>query len=193
VRSVPTRRSSDLDLRGFALSAGGLSLAMFALSAIGSGLVPGLALAACALAGTGLMALYVRHAWRHPHPLLRMDLLRVPTYRISVLGGALFRIGTGATPFLLPLMLHLSFGLDPLESGLVSFSSLAGAIVMKTVALAILHRVGFRPVLLWNGLAAAVLLCGFGLCGADTLYALMVGVLLASGFLRSLQFTRINV
>lgn len=63
---------------------------------------------------------------------------------------------------------------------------------MKTVAPAILHRVGFRPVLLWNGLAASLLLCGFGLFRADTPYALMVGVLLASGFLRSLQFTSLN-
>src|SRR5690606_13775020 len=41
-------------------------------------------------------------------------------------------------------------------------------------------------------LVASLLLCGFGLFRADTPYALMVGVLLASGFLRSLQFTSIN-
>ncbi|MGA9524542.1 MAG: MFS transporter, partial [Myxococcaceae bacterium] len=51
---------------------------------------------------------YVRHVRQHPHPLLRLDLLRVPTYRAGVLGGSLFRIGIGATPFLLPLMLQLS-------------------------------------------------------------------------------------
>ena len=193
-RHIPELRQAvgPLDVRGFTLSAMGLSLAMFALSAIGSGLVPGVVLAACMLAGAGLFAAYVRHARRHPHPLLRMDLLRVPTYRIAVLGGSLFRIGIGATPFLLPLMLQLSFGLDPLESGLVTFTSTAGALVMKTVAPAILRRTGFRPVLVWNGLAASLMLCGFGLFRADTPYALMVGVLLASGFLRSLQFTSLN-
>ena len=193
-RHIPELRQAvgPLDVRGFALSAAGLSLAMFALSAIGRGLVPGAVLAACGLAGASLLALYVRHARSHPQPLLRLDLLRVPTFRASVLGGSLFRIGTGATPFLLPLMLQLSFGLDPLQSGLVTFTSTAGAMVMKTVAPAILHRVGFRPVLLWNGLAASLLLCGFGLFRADTPYALMVGVLLASGFLRSLQFTSLN-
>src|SRR5690606_34600924 len=181
-----------LDWRGFLLSAGGLALAMFGLSAIGRGLVPGVALAGAILLGTALLAAYVRHAARHPHPLLRLDLLRVPTYRAGVLGGSLFRIGIGATPFLLPLMLQLGFGLDPLESGLVTFTSTAGAMVMKVVAPRILRIFGFRPVLVWNGLLASLLLCGFGLFRADTPYALMVGVLLASGFLRSLQFTSIN-
>jgi EmrB/QacA subfamily drug resistance transporter len=193
-RHIPELRQAvgPLDVRGFLLSASGLALAMFGLSAIGRGLVPGAVLAACMLAGAGLLAGYVRHARTHPQPLLRLDLLRVPTFRTAVVGGSLFRIGIGATPFLLPLMLQLSFGLDPLESGLVTFTSTAGAMVMKVVAPRILHCFGFRPVLVWNGLAASLMLCGFGLFRADTPYLLMVGVLLASGFLRSLQFTSLN-
>jgi len=193
-RHIPMLRQpvGPLDWRGFLLSAGGLALAMFGLSAIGRGLVPGAAIAACVLVGAGLMAGYARHASRHPHPLLRLDLFKVPTFRAGVLGGSLFRIGIGATPFLLPLMLQLGFGLDPLQSGLVTFTSTAGAMFMKVVAPRIIHRFGFRPVLVWNGLLASLLLCGFGLFRADTPYALMVGVLLASGCFRSLQFTSIN-
>ncbi len=193
-RHIPMLRQpvEPLDWRGFLLSAGGLALAMFGLSAIGRGLVPGVALAGAILVGAALLGLYIRHALRHPHPLLRLDLLRVPTYRAGVLGGSLFRIGIGATPFLLPLMLQLGFGLDPLESGLVTFTSTAGAMLMKVLAPRILRGLGFRPVLVWNGLLASLLLCGFGLFRADTPYALMVGVLLTSGFLRSLQFTSIN-
>jgi Arabinose efflux permease len=193
-RYVPLLREpvAALDWRGFLLSAGGLALAMFGLSAVGRGLVPGAAIAACILAGAGLMAGYWRHARRHPHPLLGLDLLRVPTFRVGVLGGSLFRIGIGATPFLLPLMLQLGFGLNPLQSGLVTFTSTAGAMFMKFVAPAVLKRAGFRPVLVWNGLLASLLLCGFGLFRADTPYWLMVAVLLASGCFRSLQFTSLN-
>ncbi|HST45077.1 MAG TPA: MFS transporter [Luteimonas sp.] len=193
-RYIPELRQAvgPLDLRGFLLSSGGLALAMFGLSAIGRGLVPGIALAACMLAGAVLLAGYAWHARRHPRPLLRLDLLRIPTFRAAVLGGSLFRVGIGATPFLLPLMLQLGFGLDPLESGLVTFTSTAGAMVMKAIAPRVLKRFGFRRVLVWNGLVASLMLCGFGLFRADTPYALMVGVLLASGFLRSLQFTSIN-
>jgi len=193
-RFVPELRQpvGRMDWRGFALSAGGLGLAMFGLSAIGRGLVPGAAIAGVVLVGTGLMLGYVHHARTHPAPLLKLDLLRIPTFRTGVLGGSLFRIGIGATPFLLPLMLQLGFGLNPLESGLVTFTSTAGAMFMKVVAPRVLRQFGFRPVLVWNGQLASLLLCGFGLFRADTPYWLMVGVLLASGCFRSLQFTSIN-
>ena len=36
----------------------------------------------------------------------------------AILGGSNFRIGIGAIPFLLPLMLQLGFGLNPFQSGL---------------------------------------------------------------------------
>ena len=50
-------------------------------------------------------------------PLLDLDLLKVDTFFASVVGGFLYRIGVGAMPFLLPLMLQLGFGLNPLQSG----------------------------------------------------------------------------
>jgi EmrB/QacA subfamily drug resistance transporter len=181
-----------LDTRGFLLSSGGLALTMFGLSAIGRGLVPAVGVAACMGLGVALMLGYGWHARRTPQPLLGLDLFKVTTFRVAVLGGSLFRVGIGATPFLLPLMLQLGFGLDPLQSGLITFTSTAGAMAMKVLAPRVLRRFGFRPVLVWNGLLASALLCVFGLFRADTPYPLMVGILLASGFVRSLQFTSIN-
>jgi fucose permease len=119
-------------------------------------------------------------------------LLKLPTFRIGVLGGSLFRIGIGATPFLLPLMLQLGFGLNPLQSGLITFTSAAGAMFMKTLAGRILHRWGFRKVMITNAMIASLLLCCFGLFRADTPYPLIIGVLLVSGCFRSLQFTSLN-
>ncbi len=51
--------------------------------------------------------------------------------RAGAVGGSLFRVGIGATPFLLPLMLQLGFGLSPVQSGLLTFVSAMGAIFMK--------------------------------------------------------------
>ena len=48
------------------------------------------------------------------------------------IGGFLFRIGIGALPFLLPLMLQLGFGLTAFESGLLTFASAAGALIDST-------------------------------------------------------------
>lgn len=193
-RHIPMLRQpvKPLDWTGFGLSASGLALAIFGFSTLGRHLVPTwLALGALA-AGIGLVALYVGHSRRHPHPLIDLGLLRLVTFRLGMLGGSLFRIGVGATPFLLPLMLQLGFGLNPLQSGLLTFTSAAGAMFMKTIAARILKRFGFRRVLVTNALAASALLCGFGLFRADTPYPLIIGVLLASGCFRSLQFTSLN-
>jgi MFS family permease len=193
-RHVPLLRSpvEPLDWRGFAWLAPGLALAMFGFSSLGRHLVETPLAATCLVAGVAGLLLYRAHWRRHEHPLLDLGLMRLPTFRIAVLGGSLFRIGAGAMPFLLPMMLQLGFGLTPLQSGGLTFTGAIGAMAMKPMAGAILRRHGFRRVLIANGLAASGVLCGYGLFQPDTPAALIVFVLLASGLLRSLQFTSLN-
>lgn len=193
-RYVPDLREpvKPLDWRGFALSGLGLALALFGFSTLGRHLVsPPVALGSL-LVGLAAMAGYAWHARRHPHPLIDLGLLRLPTFRAGVVGGMLFRIGIGATPFLLPLMLQLGFGLSPLASGLLTFVSAVGAIFMKTIAAAVLRRFGFRRILWINALLASAMLAGFGLFRAETAHWVIMAVLLVSGCFRSLQFTSLN-
>lgn len=194
LRFIPDIREAPgpLDVTGFLLAGGGLGLAMFGFSTLGRHLVP-VWIAVAALAA-GLIALggFFVHARRHPRPLLDLGLFKLSTYRAGVLGGLLFRVGIGATPFLLPLMLQVGFGLSPIESGLLTFVSAVGAIFMKTVAGRILNRFGFKRVLVWNALAAAALLGSFGLFRPDTPHYLIIATLLVSGCFRSLQFTSLN-
>ncbi|MCD9028135.1 MFS transporter [Luteimonas sp. BDR2-5] len=197
-RHIPQLREAvgPLDWRGFLLSGGGMALAIFGFASAGRHMVGAPVTITCLLLGVALMLLYGLHA-RHfrsrgRRPLVDLELFRLSTFRNGVLGGSLFRIGIGATPFLLPLMLQLGFGLSPVQSGLITFTSAAGAMFMKTIAARILKRFGFRPVLVTNALVASLLLCGFGLFRAETPYPLMVGVLLVSGCFRSLQFTSLN-
>lgn len=193
-RYVPDLREpvKPLDWTGFALSGLGLALALFGFSTLGRHLVSTPVAATALVLGLAGIAAYAWHARRHPHPLIDLRLLRLPTFRAGVLGGSLFRIGIGATPFLLPLMLQLGFGLSPLASGLLTFVSAAGAMFMKTIAAAVLRRFGFRRVLWINALLASAMLAGFGLFRADTPHWLIMGVLLVSGCFRSLQFTSLN-
>jgi MFS family permease len=193
-RFIPDIREpvQRLDWAGFLLAGIGLALAMFGFSTMGRHLVSiPLAIGALVVGIAALLA-YVRHARRHPHALLDLRLFRLPTYRAGVLGGGLFRLGTGATPFLLPLMLQLGFGLSPVQSGGLTFVSAVGAMFMKTLAARVLHRFGFRRVLVGNGIIASLMLCGFGLFRPDTPHAFIVAALLVSGCFRSLQFTSLN-
>ena len=73
--------------------------------------------------GTAFIAAYLAHARRVEIPALDLSLFRLPTFFASVVGGFIFRLGLGALPFLLPLMLQLGFGMTPFQSGLITFAT----------------------------------------------------------------------
>jgi MFS family permease len=193
-RFIPDIRETPppLDWVGFGLAGLGLALAMFGFSTLGRHLVPVEVAAATLVLGLIGLAAYVVHARRARHPLLDLELFRLATYRAGVAGGTLFRIGIGATPFLLPLMLQLGFGLSPVQSGFLTFVSAMGAMFMKTLAAQILNRLGFRRVLVVNGILASAMLCAYGLFRPETSHVVIIATLLVSGFFRSLQFTSLN-
>jgi MFS family permease len=142
--------------------------------------------------GAALLAAYVAHGRRTDEPIIDLTLVRIPTFRYSLIGSVLFRIGVGATPFLLPLFLQLGFGMTPFQSGMITFAAAVGAIVMKFVAPPVLRRYGFRSVLLANTVAASAFVTLPALFTPATPVALMTGLLLIGGFFRSLQFTSVN-
>jgi len=181
-----------LDLVGFILSGLALSGLMLGFETVGrDGVSPAVAIA---LLATGFIAAvgYVRHASRHPHPLLDLTLFGIPTFRIAVGGGLMFRIGMGALPFLLPLMLQLGFGMTAFASGMLTFASAAGALIMKMTAQPILRWLGFRLTLFWNALISSAFLFIYAALRPGTPDLLILALLLAGGFFRSLQFTGLN-
>ena len=193
-RYIPALKDGvrPLDWTGFVLSGIGLSLAMFGFSTLGRLQVPAWASIAGLLFGVTALVGYARHARHVEHPLLDLRLFRIRTFQSGVLGGGLFRIGVGAVPFLLPLMLQLGFGLSPLQSGGLTFMSAVGAMFMKTIAAWIIRQWGFRRVLVVNALLSSVTLAVYGLFRPTTPHAVMMVVLLVSGCVRSLQFTSLN-
>ena len=194
-RFIPDLKEENvprLDIRGFFLSALALAGLVFGFEALGRSLLPQWAMAA--LLGGGLLAalLYLLHARRAAAPLLDLGLLKLPTFRASVVGGFFFRMGIGALPFLLPLMLQLAFGYSALESGLTTFVAAIGAMTMKIASAPILRRLGFKFVLIGNAIISGIFLAAIGLFMPDTPHVLMIAVLLIGGFFRSLQFTALN-
>jgi hypothetical protein len=192
---IPNIREKDvwpLDVLGFVLSGLGLSALMFGLTVAGRGFLS-LPLN-IALIGGGCLILffYAMHARRTPYPIIDLRLLSIPTFRASIVGGFLFRVGIGALPFLLPLLLQLGFGMTPFQSGCLTFASAAGSMAMKTTAQKILRRFGFRTVLAVNAAISSTFLFSYGTFSAATPIAVMFVLLLAGGFFRSLEFTGIN-
>ena len=189
VREETRRR---FDVLGLVLSGTSLGALLFAFEAGGRGEAsPVLALALAAL-GIVAGALYIAHARRHAAPILDLSLMRLRTFRLSVIAGGLARITAGALPFLLPLMMQLGFGMSAAHSGLVTFVSAAGAMAMKASAAPILRRFGFRNTLIWNSIIASAFLAIYATFRPDWPIAAIYVVLLIGGFSQSLQFTAYN-
>ena len=192
IENVRERDVSAFDGKGFLLSGPGLLSLVFGLTVIGRAVAPAYVVAALVATGVILLTLYVHHARRTPNAILDLSLLKLPTFLAGVGGGFLFRLGIGAIPFLMPLLLQIGFGLSPFESGSLTFAAAAGAMVMKFTASRLIKRFGFRRILIGNALISAAFLASYGLIGAQTPHALIFVGLLIGGFFRSLEFTSLN-
>ena len=188
-------RESDVrpfDAYGFVMTAIGFTGLIFGFESVGRTTLPTPVVIALLVIGAASLAAYMRYAYRNPHPIIDLRLLGIPTFRAGIYGGFLFRIAIGALPFILPMMLQLGFGLSPFQSGLLTFASAAGAMLMKATAGPVLRRFGFRRTLIANAIISAGFVALYGLFRPDTPGWLILALLLAGGFFRSLQFTGIN-
>lgn len=190
--NIKAAETPPLDVKGFLLSGAGLTLAVFGLTVVGRGMFTDAQVVAMIAAGLALLVAYVFHARRVAAPILDLRLMRIPTFRHSVLGGNLFRIAVGAVPFIMPLMLQLGFGFSAFASGMITFASALGAVLMKFSVARLVRHFGYRSLLIVNGALCCAMFAVKALFTADTPYWIMFAVLFLAGFMRSLQFTALN-
>ncbi len=133
-------------------------------------------------------------AWfgRSPHPLLRFDALRVPSFRVTNLGGSVYRMVITAVPFLLPLMFQLGFGWSPVRAGVFVLLLFAGNVLIKPATSPLLRRLGFRTVLIASIIGGALVLVAIALLEPTTPSWIVALTLVLSGVLRSVGFSAYN-
>jgi EmrB/QacA subfamily drug resistance transporter len=184
-RNAPRR----IDFKGFFLAGPAFATFAFGMSVITLPALPPIVGILCTILGLVLAAIYVRHALSTDNPLLDLRLLRFPMFRTAVVGGTFFRLGQGATPFLLPLLLQLAFGMTAFQSGLVTFASAVGAIIAKFIATWMFERYSFRSLLAASTGFTALGIAVTALYDVNTATALIVGILVLSGFAQSVFWT----
>src|SRR5262245_7920005 len=192
IENIRAEAPEPFDFLGMFLAGLGVGGLAFGLSVLGLDYLPWWLVAALIGTGATATAAYVVHARRTPVPVLDLKLLKLPTFRASVAGGFLFRLGAGAIPFLLPLLLQVGFKLTPFQSGLITFCSALGAMTMKTAVPTILRQFGFRAVLTVNAVIGSAFLAACAAFTPATPFPVMMAVLLVGGFFRSLEFTSLN-
>jgi len=179
------------DIRGLVLSGTALACLLFGIEMASRGVGARIGLG---LIAGGVMSgmLYAWHAKHHPDPILDFRMMRITTFRMSVICGSLSRISAGAQPFLLPMMMQLGFGMSAAQSGLITFASSIGSLAMRLTAPALLRRFGFRNVLIWIGFVAVALAAGIAAFRPSWPLPMIYAVLIAGGFFQSLQFMAYN-
>jgi EmrB/QacA subfamily drug resistance transporter len=181
-----------LDLRGSVLAGLGLAGLVFGFETIDRGIVPVTVTVGLLALGALCMTFYVLHARITPHPIVELRLLKILSFRWTIIGGFIFRITSGAVQVMMPLMLQVGFGMNAFASGMLVFAVAVGAIPMKAWSPYILRRFGFRRVMAGAALLTAAIVAGFSGFSAATPAIVIFVILTFYGFVRSIQYTSMN-
>jgi EmrB/QacA subfamily drug resistance transporter len=180
------------DWTGFVLSSTACTTFMYGLELIGRQSAPWLPTSVFLACGCAVGTLAVFHFRRAPAPVIDLSTLKIRTFAVAISGGSLFRIAISVSPFLLPLMFQVGFGLSAFQSGLLLLALFAGNLGMKTVTTPVLKRFGFRTVLITNGMVTALAILACSALTPHTPRMLILGVLFVNGLCRSMQFTSLS-
>lgn len=119
-RYLPTMPATGakLDYLSAALAAAGFGAIIYALDGIARRM-PALEAAAIAAAGVLAMAFFIRRQLRLEHPMLAVDLFRIPIFSVSVLASTATYTAQGLAYVTLPFFFQDVLGKTPLQSGLL--------------------------------------------------------------------------
>lgn len=194
-KHMPDHRAEQadpLDTKGFLLFGSGVALLSWVLEIFGEHRLDLPWVGIWALLSLMLIGAYFRHARRAPQPLLPVDLFRIRTFRVSVAGGFLTRLGISGMPFLLPLLYQLGMGFTPWQAGLLVMPQALAAIGMKLLVQRILGRFGHRQVLIYNTILIGLMIAAFSRVGPGTPVWVILIFSALQGSVSALQFTAMN-
>jgi len=146
------------------------------------------------LAAVSIVAalLYIPHARRHATPLFRLALFREPNFSVGLVGNLVCRIGSGAVPFLLPLLMQLQLGYSPFHSGLMLLPVAVAGTVSKRWIVPLVNRYGYDNFLLVNTLIVGASIASFAAMSPGWPLALSILQLATFGASNSMQFAAMN-
>jgi EmrB/QacA subfamily drug resistance transporter len=186
------QRNYPLDIVGLVLFGSGIALLSYVLEVFGETTLSGREILGLLAISAALLGAYGLHTMRTAHPLLRLGLVRIRSFRVAVTGNLFTRLGIGGIPFLLPLLYQVGLGFTPIQSGLLIMPQALAAMSLKLTMPLILKRFGYRRVLIANTIVLGGLIFLFATIDALTPVWLIVLMAFAYGFLTSLQYTSMN-
>ncbi len=180
------------DSLGFLAFGGSMVLLSLALEGLGELHWPIWHIVLLLLSGLVCMTAYWVHAGRVAYPLFSTQLFQTRNFTVGIWGNLFARLGIGALPFLLPLLLQVALEYSPAQAGMSLVAQALGAIGIKPLANALILRWGYRRILSLNTLLIGVLIASLAAIDRHTPLPLLLLHLAALGVVNSLQFTAMN-
>jgi EmrB/QacA subfamily drug resistance transporter len=191
LRVLPRLRQphpGPFDTLGFVTAGLGIVGSIALSESVGSGLMSTSMKLVVASGTLALWAFFVRHALRAQCPILNLRLFASGTFRASMVGGALLRLGMGATPFLIPLQLQSALHWSPAKAGLVMSVMMLGSLLARFGGSLAVRLAGFRSSLLVTAVLTALLTAAPAAFTQDTPVICICAALLAVGFFRAAHY-----
>ncbi len=151
------------DFLGFFLIGTSLSCFAITMESIGESVIPILIIKVILSIALITFSMFIFHAIHYKeNSILNLQLFKIRTYRIGVIGNFIAYIATGGIAFLLPLLFQLQFGLSPIKSGLLISPMAIGALIMRGISSRFIKKFGFKKI---------ISVAPFGICASLLLIA----------------------
>jgi EmrB/QacA subfamily drug resistance transporter len=185
-------RTDPLDIAGLLLFSSGIAILSYVLEVFGENSLTVRTEISLLLISALLLWGYGLHTRKEKFPLLRLRLFGIRTFRASILGGFVTRIGIGGMPFLLPLLYQVGLGYTAVQSGLLVMPQTLSAIALRPFIPRILDALGYRRVLLSNTILMGAMIMLFMFIGPGTPVGVIVMLAFCFGMFSTLQYTSMN-
>ena len=180
------------DITGFIATSVAMVSLVYAMEFLGTQQPQGWMTAGLLALGTVTFLFALHHFRRAAWPMIRLDAMNVPTFRVTMYGGSLFRASISAVPFLLPLMFQVGFGMNAFHAGSLVLAVFVGNLTIKPATTPLIRWLGFKKLLLINGALNVLALLACALITPQTPVWVILLVLYLGGVFRSIQFTGVS-
>ena len=180
------------DIPGFIATSVAMVSLVYAMELLGAQQPQGWLTAGLLTLGVVTFLFALRHFRHAAWPMIRLDALQVPTFRVTMYGGSLFRASISAVPFLLPLMFQVGFGMNAFHAGSLVLAVFVGNLTIKPATTPLIRWLGFKKLLLINGTLNVLALLACALITPQTPVWVILLVLYLGGVFRSIQFTGVS-
>lgn len=187
-----TRTGKSFDLIGFILFSGAIILLSLAFELNETSFFSITHFILVIVSSIVLGVFYVFYSKRKSNPIINLQLFKIRTLRIGLLGNLFTRLGIGSVPFLLPQMIQIAFLHTPAQSGMILMASAVSTIGAKPLVVPLVKRFGYKNILIVNTLLLSLVIAMFALPDKTTPLYMLIPILVVYGAINSIQMSAMN-